>query len=179
REDEHVPWEFLADAVGAVVILLALGGFVIWFGSSFGLSHGVPILDVAGLLTGVTERPAEHWWLYAALFSTLLPTVAHLALGSFGLVLRASIRLRRHIADDLAAAAAGDVVRGRWGVQWLCLTMTLTIMVPVGVVGHIVEHSDTMGCWLLEAFRAVAALGGVAGLEAAGCAPPPIEGADP
>lgn len=114
RDDDGWPWEWIVDALAAVLVLLALGSGVIWFGSSITLSPWVPLIDIRGLLEGIAAAPGEHIWLYAALFSTLAPTIAHLTLGSFGLVLRASRRLRLHIAADLVAAGRGDVVRGRW-----------------------------------------------------------------
>lgn len=176
RGDDGWPWEWLADALAAVAVLIGLGSVAIWLGATFGLSHGVALIEVKGLLEGIAERPEEHWWVFGMLFSTLVPTVLHLALGSFGLALRSSRRLRLHIADDLAAAGAGDVVRGRWGVQWLCLTMAVTVMLPVFAVGTVIEYAGEMGCGLLWLFRSVAALSGVAGVEGPPggvCAPPP------
>ncbi|MEM8596219.1 MAG: hypothetical protein AAGF76_07115, partial [Pseudomonadota bacterium] len=61
--------------------------------------------------------------------------------------------------------AAGDSVRGRWAVQWLCLSMTVTILVPLFILGQIIDHHAAIGAGLLDLFVDFAQFLGEPGLE--------------
>ncbi|MEM7669039.1 MAG: hypothetical protein AAF317_07780, partial [Pseudomonadota bacterium] len=71
---------------------------------------------------------------------------------SFGSMLKLSPWLRRHIAFGLISGARGDNVHGRWAVQWLCLSMTLTVMVPIVLIGLLWTNRDAIGLGLLDFF---------------------------
>jgi len=147
---------WLLDALGGVAILVALGFAIIAFATFVRFPDGTPLMDAGATLADIRETPGYYWWLYLGLASTLLPTLAHLSVGSFGFVLMLWPWLRTHIADGLEAGAAGDQVLGRWAVQWLCLSMTLTVVVPLVLIGHVVANHGAIGLWFLDLFQSFA-----------------------
>ncbi|MEL6769275.1 MAG: hypothetical protein AAFP17_19010 [Pseudomonadota bacterium] len=159
---------WLADLAAGVAVLLLLGAALVVVGRYVTLGDGTRVFDIAAVVAGIRADSGAYWWLYIGLFSTLLPTVLHLALGSFGLMLRGSRWLRLHIAWGLRCGAMGDAVLGRWAVQWLCLSMTVTILAPLIALGLLIEYHAALGGLLLDLFVGFATLLGEEGL-----APPP------
>ncbi|MGF1554394.1 MAG: hypothetical protein ACFBWO_18105 [Paracoccaceae bacterium] len=149
---------FLLDALGAIAALVLLGFAFVAVCRLAAFSDGTALYDLDALLANIDARPNAYWWLYLGFASTLLPTLAHLAVGSFGFVLMASSSLRGLIASHLRAALDGDVVKGRWAVQFLCLSMTATVVLPPVLLGHLIEHHAAIGGAYLDLMRDVAAL---------------------
>ncbi|MEM9762424.1 MAG: hypothetical protein AAF968_07945 [Pseudomonadota bacterium] len=70
----------------------------------------------------------------------------------------------------------GDAVLGRWAVQWLCLSMTVTILAPLIALGLLFEYHAALGGLLLDLFVGFATLLGEEGLDAPPPPPPAFEG---
>jgi hypothetical protein len=70
----------------------------------------VPLYNAAGLLADLRVLLGDYWWVGFMLFSSLLPTLAHLAIGAFALFTLASGWLGRPIAAGLMK---GDSPEGR------------------------------------------------------------------
>ncbi|MEM7178530.1 MAG: hypothetical protein AAF503_12590 [Pseudomonadota bacterium] len=150
--DDATTWAWMLADIGiGFAIFLALGCLILLYIQVFQLPTG-PMIDARALLADIRAQPLHYWWLYIMLFSTMLPTALHLAVASFGSVLKISPWLRAHVAEGLTAGAAGDKVRGRWAVQWLCLSMTVTVMAPVFLVGSLWVNADVIGIGLLDFF---------------------------
>ena len=75
----------LADLALACVLFLGLGATLVAAIHGLNLLAGVPLLDLPALFDGVTSTPGAYFWLYAMLFSTILPTALHAALSLLGL----------------------------------------------------------------------------------------------
>ncbi|PJN96762.1 hypothetical protein CNY89_00625 [Amaricoccus sp. HAR-UPW-R2A-40] len=80
----------ILDAVAAVLILIALAFAMVATMYLLRTADGVPLYDAAALLADLRDRRENYWWLAFMLFSTLLPTLAHLAIGAFALFTLAS-----------------------------------------------------------------------------------------
>ncbi len=64
--------------------------------------------------------------------------------------------LRRFIIEGLDAGGKGDTVAGRWAVQPLCLSMTVSVVAPAFVLGHLLLYRGIFGFWLLDLFEGFA-----------------------
>lgn len=83
----------LADAVLAAAVITVLGTVCVLGVQTFATvavatgGEDAGILDVEDLLAGIHDRPAdpEFWWVYAMLFSTMIPSLVNLAIGGASL----------------------------------------------------------------------------------------------
>ena len=80
--------------------------------------------------------------------------------GCFGTGIHLWPGLRRYIIEGLDAGGKGDAVNGRWAVRALCLSMTISVVVPVFVLGHIVVYRGIVGRWVLDLFEGFARMVG-------------------
>jgi hypothetical protein len=83
----------LVDAAVAAVIIAALALTVLIGVQTFDALalHGggnKPVLGLDALFDGLAARPssAEHWWIYALLLSTMIPSLVNLVIGGTSLV---------------------------------------------------------------------------------------------
>lgn len=67
----------------------------------------IPADLVAGMANATTRGNPEYWWIYAVLFSTLLPSWFHLLVAS-GCFVRGWNRLNQLIGDDLLLGKEGE-----------------------------------------------------------------------
>ena len=130
-----------AAALGLADFLLALGLFLL---SGAGIvlairlvNHlaGVPLFPILALIEGIRADPLAYSWVYLMLFSTLLPTVAHLGVGMFSLGAllpqRARDRLRAGIgADDPWPATLTPLLIGAYWTA--CLVVPMLILAALG-----------------------------------------------
>lgn len=71
--------------------------------------------------------------------------------------------LREGICNALTDAARGDITRGRWAVQGLCLAMTFTVMLPIVTVGLLIQFLPDLGRAFLQIVQDWAGFVGVFG----------------
>jgi len=152
--------EMLIDLGGAAATFFVLGALSILTIHHLRWSDGSALLDLPEFFTDIRANPGHYWWLYFTLFSTLIPTVLHGAVAVFGTGIHLWPWLRRFIVEGLDAGGRGDVVAGRWAVWVLCLSMTVSIVAPVFVMGHIVTYHGIVGGWVLDLFEGFAQLVG-------------------
>jgi hypothetical protein len=97
----------------------------------------VPLYNAAGLLADLRVLLGDYWWVGFMLFSSLLPTLAHLAIGAFALFTLASGWLGRPIAAGLMK---GDSPEGRAASLALTLTAALAVWLPCLVLWLALSH---------------------------------------
>jgi hypothetical protein len=148
--------EMLIDLGGAAATFFLLGAFTILAIDHMRWSDGSALFDLAAFFNDIRANPGHYWWLYFTLFSTLIPTVLHGAVAVFGTGIHLWPGLRRYIVEGLDAGGKGDAVKGRWAVWALCLSMTVSVVAPVFVLGHLVLYRGIFGFWLLDLFEGFA-----------------------
>ena len=125
-------WTFILGLVNlavALVLFTALGTTMILVVAGANALAGVPLFPLAPLFGGIDADPGNYLWLYVTLFSTIVPTMAHLIVMSFGLIVLpfvAPVRLRlgRWVnGEDVASTFLGPL---GLGMIW-----TLSIALPI------------------------------------------------
>lgn len=135
----------LIDGLAALAILTALAFAMVATMHLLRTSDGVPLYDAAALLADLRARPENYWWLAVMLFSTLLPTLAHLAIGAFALFTLASGWLGHPIAAGLMK---GDSPEGRVASLALSIAAALALWLPYLLLWLGLKHG---GAPLLDA----------------------------
>jgi len=88
-------WPFvlaIADALLAAIVIALLALAIVVGVQAFdeiaAESRGRPILSLKPLLDGIESHPAasEYWWIYATLFSTMIPSIINLIIGGASLM---------------------------------------------------------------------------------------------
>lgn len=103
------------------------------------LSGAAPILPLAPLFAGIEKDPGapEYWWIYATLFSTLIPSIFNLVMGSWSLA-RGLPLLSAPCASRMPENAATPIYDRAWiaallTLQWLFgLLLTLAGIAALG-----------------------------------------------
>lgn len=135
----------LIDGLAALLILIALASAMVATMHLVRTADGVPLYDAAALLADLRARPENYWWLAFMLFSTLLPTLAHLAIGAFALFTLVSGWLGRPIAAGLMK---GDSPEGRIASLALSIAAALAVWLPCLLLWLGLKHG---GAPLLDA----------------------------
>jgi hypothetical protein len=82
-------WAFLMsllDIIAALLLLTLLGVLLILVIAWANALAGVPLFPLAPLFAGLRQDPVAYLWVYAMLFSTLVPTLVHLVVGVFSMI---------------------------------------------------------------------------------------------
>ncbi len=133
--------------------------------AEFGGGPDQRVLPLAPLLDGIAANPwaPEHWWIYALLLSTMIPSLISLMIGGASLfrgIPGLAALLLRVIPADKAAMPMFDRA-------WLALVLTCQVFagaflgmaaqafLAVGVISYILPW---LGFGLLDTAREVAAL---------------------
>lgn len=100
---------------------------------------GLNIIDVSSLLVEIRENPDRYYWLYAALFSTAVPTALHFSIAIWSI---GPAMLGRNVADWLAASLESS--EDHFGWRWVSLTITSTwatfaICVPLIILVYVFD----------------------------------------
>ncbi len=135
----------LADAAAALVLLIALAVAMIWAIEGFNAAAGHDVANIAGLIGDMRRHPfaGRHFWVYFALFSTLVPTMLHavLAVWSFiGMPLPG--RVRSFMLEQIGKAGRAEdetnalrlvriALAARW---WLAAVLTMTGAFVIGFI---------------------------------------------
>ena len=84
--NSRVPWAYgLADFGIACILFLALGAALTLLITAMNALAGTTLFDLGSLFAGIHTEPHAYWWLYAMVFSTILPTALHGLLSLLGL----------------------------------------------------------------------------------------------
>jgi hypothetical protein len=165
-------WPFvlaLADlllAVGVIFVLAAVTLLAVQMFDALAVAGGgKPVLDVTQVLAGVadpaTRRLPEYWWLYATLFSTLIPSIANLAIGALS-VIRGVPGFHRLVAKSMVPGEA-MLAADFWMAPALALEVMASIVMAAGVavlawVAVFVWLLPALGFGLLPLLNDLAAL---------------------
>jgi hypothetical protein len=122
----------LKDALGGLAIFALLGCALIATLHFVRPDDGTPLVSLPDLFADLHANPGAYWWLLFMLFSTLLPTLAHLTLALFTLFTLAPPGLRLWIATRVEEGGRdGEVMAARLGIGTLCLLATAATVLPV------------------------------------------------
>jgi hypothetical protein len=117
------------DLFGGALIFALLGCSLITYFHLVRTPDG-PLLDIAGLFQSLKTNPADHWWLFFMLFSTLIPTALHAMIGLLTILIQYPAWVRRPVVAWLTAGETSDTA-GWKGSMAVCAMITLSIWVPV------------------------------------------------
>jgi len=160
-------WCGLADLVIAILMLGLLAVAALWALQAFNhmtrVGGGEEVLDAGALLAALSD-PArralpEYWWLYAMLFSTLIPSVVNVMVGALSLV-RGLPRLNDWIARAMDDGAVGS--ERYWMVPALAVqtlfAWVIGVVVMIGAaLGLLFVVLPWCGVHLIPALQALAA----------------------
>ncbi len=124
----HLVFNAVVDAVAAIAILFLLAFAIIATIHFVRPGGGAPLVNLPALFTDLRTAPGQYWWLGFMLFSTLLPTLIHLAIGAFALFTLVSGWLGRPIAAGLLK---GDSPEGRFASLALTICAALAVWAPL------------------------------------------------
>jgi hypothetical protein len=162
------PYGFaLLDAIAATILIAALAVAMVFAVQTFDdlavWTGRKPTLPLDALFRGLHEHPGEpeYFWVYATLFSTMIPSLINLFIASRSL-LQGMPWLRRTLfahMPERGAVAKGDLV-------WMPLVLTLQVFLGAGLallaqcglfVGLIVVALPAIGLDLLSECQSLAA----------------------
>lgn len=72
--------------VAGLIFVPLLGALLVAVVAGANALAGVALFPLAPLFYDLRAHPGQYWWLYAMLFSTLVPTLAHLVVAGFSAV---------------------------------------------------------------------------------------------
>ena len=138
----------LADTVIASVIVLVLALTMVVGAELFdalavrGGGTAGHILPVIPLLEGLNDNPGkpEYWWLWATLFSTIIPSMLNLAIG-WASLLRGIPALARYVHARMPASGVRSATVRRRLAALLTLQLFLGAALGIGTQGLIVYGS--------------------------------------
>ncbi|MEM6387450.1 MAG: hypothetical protein AAF718_14565 [Pseudomonadota bacterium] len=120
------------DLAVALVLFLALGATLTLVIAGMNRLAGIDFIDFGALFAGLRESPHDYWWLYAMVFSTILPTLIHALialLGAQGLVPQI---LRRPVANLMQSAPTAD-----WRAALAPLAVGAIWTLPLAAIGAV------------------------------------------
>ena len=159
----------LIDLFAAAAVVAALSVAALWsvqlFGHFTALGSGEPVLEVEQVLKALADpvqRTApEYWWLYAMLFSTLIPSIVNVALGALS-IMRGIPGLHIALARRMKVGKAVLESDRLWMAPLLTLQAILSIaigtVVMLGLLWAILAWElPLMGLNLVAMLQALAA----------------------
>jgi len=150
----RVPWAWgLIDLAIACVLFLALGATLTILLTGMNTIAGTNVFDLGSLFAGIHTAPQDYWWLYAMVFSTILPTALHGLISLLGLQGIMPQRLRRPVVNllrDAPASPAKAAIAPLFvGAIWLVpLVLLATAIWALWTLGA--ETAQAFGLWYLE-----------------------------
>ena len=137
---------WLVDGMVGFFALAILALALVVFLTIFVPGDGIGLLSLDQTLVDIKENPANYYWLGCVLFSTLLPSVIHLAVLFFSICWYLPVRVRLWIARWIKFGSEGDRVKGRVATIVLTIFCAISIWVPAIAlirIGHFVwENSN-------------------------------------
>lgn len=153
------------DLVLAAVIIVLLAIAMLLAVQAFEYVGGTPILGVKKVLNDLADPEMrthpEYWWLYATLFSTLIPSIINVAIGALS-IMRGSGGFHRYVAAKMPAGQAMLLADALWAVPLLALEVlgsaVIGVALTLGWIWVVVAKLFPLFGGLIPMLRAVAGL---------------------
>jgi hypothetical protein len=149
----------VADVMAAFALFTALGATLTAVIALLNRYFSPSFYPLAPVFAGALTFSPEYFWLYGMIFSTFVPTFAHLLLASVSLV-SALPRSWREGIWSLYTAPADDYLKRGGGVALIGLLGTMIAVLPLvaggALIWAIVSHYELLGATYLGLFEAVA-----------------------
>lgn len=138
----------LLDLLLACLLFLALGATLIVVIHWLNTLAGLPLVDLPALLAGIHTEPLAYLWLYAMLFSTILPTALHGLLSLLGVQGLWPRAWRRPVAGWVEGATASTLAYLRAGLA-LGVIWTLPLVALGGLLWLLWSAGGGVAAWAL------------------------------
>ncbi len=155
------------DAALALLILVMLAGAMVigvqTFDFAATLGGGPPILPFNRLLDDIAQSPGDpvHWWIYALLLTTLIPSLANLLIGAVSLT-RGVPGLSSVLLRFIPVGAAVPTFERAWIAAVLTSQWVIGVALTLGALGGlgflVAWVVPEIGTLFLEYGRAIANL---------------------
>jgi hypothetical protein len=120
----------VSDVIAAAVLFVALGCTLIAAVHGLNQLADPDLLDLQTLFDGVRAAPGQYWWLYATIFTTLVPTFLHFAVAGASAIAWLPQAWKRSLLRHVEGAA--EWVGHRWiAALALAAIATVAILVPL------------------------------------------------
>ena len=129
----------IADLIMAAVVIVLLGAAMVvavdaFNAVTFYAGGTVLIFDLEGTLKGLNDpgrrSEPEYWWIYATLFSTLIPSIINVAIGALS-IMRGWGWFHRLVAGKMTPGRAMVLADAIWVVPILAFEVVLSIAIGV------------------------------------------------
>ncbi|MEM9043930.1 MAG: hypothetical protein AAGC81_04490 [Pseudomonadota bacterium] len=153
----------LADLFAATFIFLLLGASMIAVVHGLNMISAIPHLDLDQLFVDMSAEGGwrDYFWLYAVIFSTMLPTFIHLSIASLSAITLIPLRPRVWVAKMMKRVPEKDPGAILFTQILLTIMAVWTLGVPLLIIGGtfwllVLFHAD-MGRFYLDLFACWAA----------------------
>lgn len=150
-------WTFV-DLVIAFALFLLLGFAMVAAGAYFRMTADQPVFDAVAVVQDIRADVGAYTWLLIAMFSTLAPTLAHLSIAIFSLVLllwnQISARIARLVrrgGEDGGARAIAVIIITAFFIASVVVPVLLLVLL-VAYVGPQAQEAGGVYLNLLESF---------------------------
>jgi hypothetical protein len=141
----------VVDFLCACVIFIALGATLTTVIAGLNALAGVTSLDIGATFDAIEAAPTDHLWVFAMLFSTLLPTAIHFALSLFGTQVFVPAVIRRAVAGQLRAAQTNEFAAVT-GPMLAGLIGTAPFAIVAGLGALIWHFGQGAALWLIAGY---------------------------
>ena len=141
----------VVDFLCACVIFIALGATLTTVIAGLNAVAGVTILDIGATFDAIEAAPQDHLWVFAMLFSTLLPTAIHFALSLFGTQVFVPAVIRHAVAGQLRAARTNEFAAVT-GPMLAGLIGTAPFAIVAGLGALIWHFGQDAALWLIAGY---------------------------
>lgn len=111
----------ILDFIVAGVMFLLLGIVLVVTVAAMNVVSGIDFVDLGTVLSQV-QNFSEYWWLYAMLFSTVLPTALHAVVAAFSLQAIVPLSWRTRLLQQIEArdedAVSASLAALKLGLIW-------------------------------------------------------------
>jgi hypothetical protein len=151
------------DVSLALAFFVVLRGVLIVLVVAMNTAAGTDLVNLQSLFADLRsgERAGDYWWLYATIFSTLVPTLVHLSIALWSLGAMVPGAVRGWVARGIDAAE-GDAYAHTGAVLGLTALATSTLLVPpaltLGAGWLLVSGFPALGAGYLWLFERLAEL---------------------
>ncbi len=128
----------IRDALAGAALFMALGFCLIAVIHYIRPQDGQALADLEQVFADLTnpEKRDQYWWLAAMLFSTLLPTIAHVFLAVVSFFTLAPEKWRHWIAEAMNQGGTGDALASKNARLALVALSTVSTILPMLVIWY-------------------------------------------